>query len=281
MKGAILQQLESGWLAAAADAGYAPGDARLYLLAGAAPRSGRSAMWFEPGSTVFRTPETPFSVGQHQDINSGTAKSLHRVTAFQSGRLPVVIAQMRHELEHAQQWDAAGKPVFEIYKHVYELGSVLFGGLPQSGRFYGLVPAEQDANTAAGQFAQTHLPPATVIAELANDHSILFRSPGATDPGSLLARMVGFAAIWRSEFEQVLTDANESPASVLTPESLAQWRALEADQVFQGLSANVAAVSPDAMSLAGLSDGATRDRWLQLAAAVEAATDWAASLTPR
>ena len=189
----------------------------------------------------------------------------------------MVIAKMRHELEHARQWDRGGKPVFQLYEHVYELGSVLFGGLPQSGRFYGLVPAEQDANAAAARFAQSHLSPGTIAAEIAGDQSNLFRSPSVADPLSLLNRMVGFAAIWPTTFEQVLRDAGESLAGVLPLEARTLWRDLEADRVFQDLCRDVAVASPSATSLAGLSQDAVRDTWLHLSAAVEAATARAAS----
>jgi hypothetical protein len=230
-----MQQLEAGWLGALADAGYTPSDARLYLLAGARPSSGRSAMWFEPGSIVYRTLETPFSPAQLRDVNDPVIRQQHRVCAFFAERPAVVIAKMRHELEHARQWDVAGKEVFDIYKHVYDMGSILFGGLPQSGRFYSLVPAEQDANAAAARFAQAHLSPEAITAEIAGDQSVLFRSPAVTDPLTLLNRMVGFAAIWRTTFEQVLSDAGESLATVLDSAALTLWRELEADQVFQSL----------------------------------------------
>lgn len=104
--------------------------------------------------------------------------------------VPVVAAQMRHELEHFLQVEAIGD-----FGGWYEeiKGRIQSAGLrEQEGKLYNLIPAEVDANRAASRFARCWFGEA--IPELSQGaNGVLFWH--SDDPGplsSLMDRMAEF-----------------------------------------------------------------------------------------
>ena len=59
---------------------------------------------------------------------------------------------MRHELEHASQWDHHGQPIYGLYDLVLEVLAHKAAELEGCGGMYvNAIPAEQDANAAASR----------------------------------------------------------------------------------------------------------------------------------
>jgi hypothetical protein len=189
--------------------------------------------------------------------------------------MPVVAAKIRHELEHARQWDlAGGQALYELLDLVYEIGSARFGGLPQSGRFCNLLPPEQDANAAARRFARAQFDENVIAAQLAGDSAVLFRQSAEPRPDTLASRLISFAAIWSKTFEERVAHAGRqlhATLALIGPGGSALWNALQADNQFQHFIVEVVASEPTASTLAGLAESDITDRWQQLAATVESA----------
>ena len=182
---------------------------------------------------------------------------------------------MRHELEHARQYDVGGgRGLYQLLDLVYEIGPERFGGLPQSGRFYNLLPSEQDANAAAARFARAQFNDIVIAAQLAGESAVLFRQAVESHPETLAPRLISFAAIWSKTFEERVAHAERQLHATLalaSPYGGALWSALRADSEFQSLSAQVTAREPTVSTFTGLAPSEITDRWRQLAAAVESA----------
>lgn len=269
-------QIVPTWEAALEDATISSEDARLYCLAGGPHDDGRSGIWFEPSSTVYGISEFPFSAPQLTDLNSPAQRSKHRIGLFVGIRSVVLAAKLRHELEHACQWDTGGKKdLLDFSSQVYDLGSTCFGGLPQSGRFYNLVPTEQDANKAAASFARARFSPATIAAELERSDAVLFRSPTESDPASIGPRMLAFAAIWSDAFERLLEERALPLAATLalvSDDGVDLWRELSADAHFTSLRKEVTSQEPTEENLRALSPEEVTRSWVRFGEIVEAAT---------
>jgi hypothetical protein len=73
-----------------------------------------------------------------------------RVAIWRDVDLPVFAGRLRHELEHARQWDRFGRSIFELYDLIRdELLPRKAGDLNGcAGMYVNAIPAEQDANAA-------------------------------------------------------------------------------------------------------------------------------------
>lgn len=75
---------------------------------------------------------------------------------------PVSVAKLagklRHELEHARQWDACGPAVFLLSERADWVLVRKIKGLPLWNVFTNLKPTEQDANAASAMFLRQRYP---------------------------------------------------------------------------------------------------------------------------
>jgi hypothetical protein len=69
-------------------------------------------------------------------------------------------ALLRHEIRHAEQFDALGAEFFELYDLADLVCGWKLGGMPRGAALYGLIPAEMDANTASAKFLRDRSNPA-------------------------------------------------------------------------------------------------------------------------
>lgn len=132
-----------------------------------APRpNGRKAAFYKPGF-VNEDPDDILGPQQLDAANAADARNLLRVAAFTdidwSDPLEeaILAGLLRHEVRHAEQFDALGHQFFDLYEIALLVGSWKVAGMPRGGILYGLIPAEMDANAAAAKFLRERRPQKT------------------------------------------------------------------------------------------------------------------------
>jgi hypothetical protein len=124
-------ELEAEWATALADAEIAHESVRLYVVAAAQSGDHAFAVWHRPGRQLVRDHDYP----QPLDVRAANAPEnidAHRIVVWKGATAPEVGGTLRHELEHARQWDALGARVFDLYD------LIKFGVLPhQAGGLHG------------------------------------------------------------------------------------------------------------------------------------------------
>lgn len=227
------EELEAEWNAALQDAGFSPDRTRLYVVdAAQASDDVTFAVWHLPGRALVRDHEFPQPLDL-RDANAPEHIDLHRVVVWRDTTAPILGALLRHELEHARQWDALGPGIFNLYD-VIKLGVLPHkaGGLAGCGGFYiNSIPAEQDANAAAAMYLESRHPEATQAIRDSEQRnlacSILPPEPVAT----LQARMLAYLALFPSACAAYAAAEGTDFADLLDNRhsgSGAIWRALTA-----------------------------------------------------
>jgi hypothetical protein len=179
------------------------------------PATPQHAAHFEPGTDVFVDVHCNFSIEQLEALNSAPIRGKTRIAiypaAFSEPR--ELLAVLRHELEHAIQW--------ELVPNVYKAGTVLESMLSHAECYVGpgghalvnALPIEADANAAAARLANQHYGP--LPDDLAwGEHGSLLRSPGDPKPGGLGARTIGWAAMHPLAFARACAGEGLSVMSV-------------------------------------------------------------------
>jgi hypothetical protein len=119
---------------------------------------------------------------QRDEANADGVLGKHRVATWDSGRdddmtLLIRVAALRHELEHARQWDQVGPIPFQMTWMVDDVLRVKLEGVPGGSLFYNFKPLEQDANAAASVYVRRtrHADLVNVLAR-SRDHGQFARS---------------------------------------------------------------------------------------------------------
>lgn len=190
-----MQAIEAEWTAALRDAELDASQARIHMFEGEASPSGVGALWGAPGENLRRK-DFPFEGNNAAFIRlNNEERELHRVAVWGGQRPILVAAKMRHELEHARQYEAHGQELFHLHGLMNAILDLKVGGLPGGGVVYGSIPMEVDGNAAAARFVHGRY--ATEAEALLREHhpdSGLLRSlcgPGPLE--TLPARMICFA----------------------------------------------------------------------------------------
>src|SRR5689334_7807536 len=112
-----LQEIDTEYQAALADAGIEPARARLYLAKGMG-KDHLGAVWHTPGDELVVDVQFP-DASQLADANDPKHRDLHRIVAPAEPDDAVTFAALvRHELEHARQHDALGQPMFDLQRFI-------------------------------------------------------------------------------------------------------------------------------------------------------------------
>jgi hypothetical protein len=131
-------------------------------------------------------------------MNADDCIDAYRVALHVERPVEGIAALLRHELEHAMQYDAdVGQRLHRLYVLAVEVICERVGGLPGGGFLYQLIPVELDANAAAATYVRGRFGEARISMLLAADHpdSAAFRSlvpPPARE--TLADRMLHFFA---------------------------------------------------------------------------------------
>ena len=204
------------WREAVADSGL--DEAQLHRFeAVRAVMAGAGAQWWAPGTSVHEPPvRLELSEEDAAAADSAPLFEQHRVATVPiDGLEPAVVeaaiaAKLRHELEHARQWEMAGPEPFMLMHLAWEVQRRKTGGTIH-GSFLNQMPIEDDANAAASFFVRKVR--ADVVDDLARHdaYAPLVRAiVGPARPETLVVRMIGFLFHYR----QIVQDmAGETPVS--------------------------------------------------------------------
>jgi hypothetical protein len=232
--GSVKQQFE----AALAHSELPSEKVKLWVAAAAPQPSDPWAVWYHPGFQIREGPPELLTSNQRAEANSAPLRDLHRLTVRTDLDLTGPTARavlgglIRHELEHAIQWEVWGLSLFELDQVTDELTDWKAGPPPGSLPLYRRKPREEDANAAAADFIrQAH--PNAAAALAGNDlFAELTRSNHPPpDPGTLLVRTVCFQFLYWDlasgmELEQGTSDWADHIDSI-APGAGEIWRALE------------------------------------------------------
>jgi hypothetical protein len=235
-------ELERAWAAALEDAGFAGGEVLLLGIPGAPDDPWQEgAKWFVPNGELFSEGGLPLDRGQLERANSERARGGHRIAAWLGVEEVPLAARLRHELEHARQWDALGEGFYWFDCRMRAaVGSVFGSSEPGkrrgSARIYNLFPSEVEANAAAVEFVLREYGEAAVAEWRGSPgHGELFGSSGRPSPFVELPReTLCFAALCPREFEGEVGDRLDECLRMAGDSERAVWRRLCHDDQVQG-----------------------------------------------
>jgi hypothetical protein len=234
-------EIQAEFDAALTDGGLASDRVRFSRLAALQTEGGEvGAAWFRPNTDIKQQDRGfPGDDRQRDEANSADNRVLHRVTvpAEPSDRATFA-ALVRHELEHARQWDAM-LGIFDLHDFLeYDVLPEAAGGLNGcAGALINAIPDEMDCNAAssvyiAGRFSYDEVKAVRDGPRRYLACSLLPPLP----PDTLPARMIAFAFVHRAAVERHAERRNFPVASILgavNNNAPALWARLE-----QGLVAN-------------------------------------------
>lgn len=219
---------------ALADAGLAAERVRFFRLSDLGRGSIRAA-WFRPYTDVQPGDRGfPGDVAQREEANSEENRKLHRIAipAEPDDRV-LFAALLRHELEHARQWDAH-VGIFELHDFIeYDVLQEIAGGLDGcGGGLINTIPTEMDCNAAASVYIACRFSDAEIQPIRGGPQRYLACSLiPPLPPETLPVRMVAFAFVHRAAVERFAARRGSSVAWILrTVHSAAPavWAQLEA-----------------------------------------------------
>jgi hypothetical protein len=220
------------WGLALSDAGLDAAACRRYDFGTNEVSDAVGAVWFPPGEVLELTEHFP-AAEFLEDANDPAHRSLHRVGVWQDTRTAVVGARMRHELEHAVQWERFGAGLFYLYDLVQSLLAVKAAGLDGcAGMYLNAIPCEQDANAAAAMFLRRHH--TDTIDALCGDEGSRQLSCSLVGPETietLPARMIAYIWLYRDICVAVMEEQKHSIDELLDanfPGAGEYWRRIDA-----------------------------------------------------
>ena len=218
---------------ALADAGLAPEEVRFFQLREMG-RGQLGAAWFRPYTDIEPDdPGFPGDDAQRAEANVDENRTLHRITVPAEPENRVLFAALlRHELEHARQWDAQ-VGIFELQDFLeYYVLPEIAGGLDGcGGGLINTIPSEMDCNAAASVYVAKRFSDAEIepIRNGPNRYLACSLLP-PLPPDTLPARMTAFAYIHRAAVDRIAARRGFSAAMVLRsvhPKAQAYWVRLE------------------------------------------------------
>jgi hypothetical protein len=221
------------WTVALSDAAISPTRASLLVVPGDA-LDHRWAMHLRPGTKAFSEDAFPLDRDQLRAANDLDARRGHRVILRGPPDTRATVALLRHELEHARQYDVAPQ-THQFAQIVVDALSLAFDELglrdrPGSGTIYNLIPQELDANRAARALA-TALYGIPTAEELAGPHSALYRQDCAPEPETLVRRALALTSLVSAKFGEACRFQGRSVDQTLSwlhPDASAAWSVLQA-----------------------------------------------------
>jgi hypothetical protein len=203
----------------------------MLVAAGPGPNAAE-AMHYWPFQEI--PPDELADEDRRAEANAYPQIQLHRVCVWHEGPSePVIGALLRHELEHARQWDALGRHLGGLYDLATDLLDLKAGGLDGcKGMHVNTIPAERDCDAAAAMFLREHHSDAVADVCRSEHRKLACSLVGAQPLGTLVARMVAWMFINRDLCEARIAAGGYPFGSVLdayAPGSGARefWEALD------------------------------------------------------
>jgi hypothetical protein len=190
----------------------------------------------EPGMTI-EADDDVVSEELAAEMNSPQHLNRHRVIVrrpLESDPFSIAAfsGKLRHELEHARQWNACGLSVFQLSDLADSVLAPKIRGLAGGNRFIHLKPIEQDANAAAAIFLRARWPDeVTALLDDPNDGPLVrsLTPPGST--ATLVTRMVAFLYLYEdlcAALEAKWPFGFAEHLDGIAPSAGALWRTLQA-----------------------------------------------------
>lgn len=186
------------WQLALADAGLSVDPLRLDF-SGPPPPDADWARHFPPGSRAGAF--SPYGYAEQQAVDAAATLHRHRILIYIHPDKRVVLAMMRHELEHVSQADAS-LPVYEAAEVLRDSLTPIYAPLNLAGSaaIYNALPNERDANRVSAILVCEHYGESPDSLRF-GDHGSLFREPPPESGASLGRRLLAFASLHPGPFE--------------------------------------------------------------------------------
>jgi hypothetical protein len=231
------QTIDEEWSAALADADLGDDHCRcLLFLLEAVDAGGPTSGHYPPdrklGADELITEEMAERLNKPDSRDKHRVVVLRDVRAGEHGRA-LFAAKIRHELEHARQWDGLGD-VPQRLSCLVEVIDVVAGGFNDRGRaIYRAQPVEQDANAAASIFVRGRFSQEAVEAILNSDDDVLAASELPPEPLETLPRRMVASLFQYRDICATLTDDGLTFAGRLeriSTNALQVWTELERER---------------------------------------------------
>lgn len=220
---------------ALADAGVSRHRVRFYAVESLGADDNVGAVWYRPGMEVEAGDRHLPGAAVRAELNDSAGIDHHRIVlpAHPDDRITFA-GLLRHELEHARQYDALGQDVFDL-QHFLECDVLpeVAGGLDGcAGGLINAIPTEIDCNAAASVYITGRFPAEDVQRLRAGPRRVLACSLlGPAPHETLIPRMVAFAFVYRAGVEALARRHGFSVGGLLRSvhsEAPAIWDKLEA-----------------------------------------------------
>ncbi len=191
---ALDPEIEELWLAAVTDAGVDSDHAIVFTLPGTAATVERVGAMTWPRPFRIDPGGSPELDALLPVMNGPECIRSARVALWTGRANEGITGLMRHELEHARQYD-----VHRQLHGLYEVAQDVVATVPRGGWLYQAIPVEFEANAAAARFVRGHFGGQRIdeLIDAKDDDIALFRSPVVPSPiESLPERMVTFLAAY-------------------------------------------------------------------------------------
>jgi hypothetical protein len=165
---------------------------------------GTGAQWWAPEGSVREPPvQLELTDDDAAAADRPPLREKHRVATAPIENLEPALAdaalaaKLRHELEHARQWEVCGPEPFMLMQLAREVHRRKTGGTIY-GTFLNQMPIEDDANAAASVFVRNLKPDSVEDLRRHEAYATLARATlGPANPETLVVRMVGFLFHYR------------------------------------------------------------------------------------
>jgi len=197
---------------------------------------GAGAHWWSPEVSVHEPPvQLELTSEDAAAADRAPLLEKHRVATAPIENLEprvgeaLLAAKLRHELEHARQWEICGPEPFMLMQLALKVHRRKTGGTIY-GAFRNQIPIEDDANTAASLFVRKLRPDSVEDLRLHEAYGPLVRATlGPASPETLVVRMVGFLFHYRDIIRDVQGGGAMSEAryvGLFAQSAVAAWQAL-------------------------------------------------------
>lgn len=146
--------IEKVWLAALDDTEIDPAAALIYTLDGETGDE-YTAYWYPRGTWIPANGEPNAIHLPLDEMNHDDCIGADRIVVYIDRTIEAIAALIRHECEHARQYDVHGQNLIELHGLTVGVIRERVGDLPGGAILYQAIPVEMDANAAAAQFVRT------------------------------------------------------------------------------------------------------------------------------
>jgi hypothetical protein len=189
---------------------------------------------FRPGQLVDKDDDLDLDQDDVAKLNDAGALDRHRIVVF-AGYQPekeerwVLAGLLRHELEHARQWEELGDAPFLLSRLIDEMHDARFGDALEEKYLYRAKPDEQDANAAATGHLLARCADAPVRLHTEAWYPLVWSYTKPEPLETLIARSVCFLFQYARLCEQKAEENGQTFAEVLAEidgGAVLLWRAL-------------------------------------------------------